>query len=122
MAIEIYERNISSFKNFESRQYSRSTDILAIIKSYHQYFKTQLKEINEFGDKVIESLKTCLVKTRFFTKVDKTFFVSNIEPPYYDKEEFKRWLIEDRKRLEAEAKETARIDLEEREKLKHSNV
>ena len=116
MAIEIYERNIAGFRDFESQRFGRSADVLTIIKSYHQYFKTQLKEIDEFGDKVIECLKTCLVKIRFFVKIDKTLLASNIGLPYYDKKEFEKWLIEDRIRLESESKETAKKDLEERKK------
>lgn len=115
-AIEIYERNVSTFKDFESQGFTRTTDIKAIIKSYHQYFKTQLREINAFGDKVLEGIKTCLVKIRFFAKVDKTLFASNLGQAYYDKKEFEKWLIEDRKRLESEMEETAKKDAEDRDR------
>lgn len=116
-AIEIYERNVSTFKNFESQGFTRTGDIKAIIKSYHQYFKTQLQEINIFGDKVFEGIKTRLVKIRFFAKVDKALFASNLGQAYYDKKEFEKWLIEDRKRLESEMEETAQRDEEERKKV-----
>lgn len=112
--IEIYERNISTFKDFESQRFTRTADIKSIIKSYHQYFKTQLREINTFGDKVFESIKACLVKIRFFAKVDKTLLASNLGQAYYAKKEFEKWLIEDRKRLESEMEETAKRDAEER--------
>lgn len=115
-AIEIYEKNISAFKDFELQGFTRSTDIKSIVKSYHQYFKTQLREINTFGNKVFESIKACLVKIRFFVKIDKTLLASNLGQAYYDKKEFEKWLVEDRKRLESEMKETARKDEEEREK------
>lgn len=115
--IEIYERNVSTFKDFESQRFTRTADIKSIIKSYHQYFKTQLREINTFGDKVFESIKACLVKIRFFAKVDKTLLASNLGQAYYDKKEFEKWLVEDRKRLESEMEETARKDAEERRKV-----
>lgn len=56
------------------------------------------------------------MKIRFFAKVDKTLFASNLGQSYYDKKEFERWLIEDRKRLESEMEETAKRDEEERKK------
>ena len=118
-AIEIYERNVSTFKDFESQRFTRTADIKTIIKSYHQYFKTQLKEINVFGEKVFESIKMCIVKIRFFAKVDKTLLASNIGQAYYDKKEFEKWLIEDRKRLESEMEETAKKDSEERKKVQN---
>jgi len=101
-AIEVYERNISSFKEFESQKFLRTNDIKGVLKNYHSYFKTHLKEINAFGDKINECIKDCLVKVRFFAKVDKTLLASNIGQPYYDKNDFQKWLIEDRKRLEKE--------------------
>ncbi len=113
-AIEIYERNVSTFKDFESRGFTRTNDIKSIIKSYHQYFKTQLKEINVFGEKVFETIKECLIKIRFFAKIDKTILASNLGQAYYDRKEFEKWLIEDRKRLESEMEETAKRDAEER--------
>lgn len=113
--IEIYERNVSTFKDFESQKFTRANDIKSIIKSYHQYFKTQLQEVNTFGNKVFEGIKVCLVKIRFFAKVDKTL-LSNFGQTYYDKKEFEKWLIEDRKRLESEMEETAKKDAEERRK------
>ncbi len=116
-AIEIYERNVNTFKNFESQGSTRTGDIKAIIKSYHQYFKTQLQEINTFGDKVCEGIKTCLVKIRFFAKVDKTLFASNLGQAYYNKKEFEKWLIEDRERLDSEMEETAKRDEKERKEV-----
>jgi len=116
-AIEIYERNVSTFKNLESQGFTRTGDIKAIIKSYHQYFKTQLQEINTFGDKVFEGIKTCLVKIRFFVKVDKTLFASNLGQAYYNKKEFEKWLIEDRERLDSEMEETAKRDEKERKEV-----
>jgi len=115
--IEIYERNISSFKDFSSHKFTRTNDIKKILEAYHAYFKTQLKEINTFGDKINECIKGCLVKVRFFAKVDKTLLASNIGQTYYDKNDFQKWLIEDRKRLEKEMEETAKKDDEERKRV-----
>lgn len=115
--IEIYERNISSFKDFDSQKFVRTNDIKQVLKGYHSYFKTHLKEINTFGDKINECIKDCLVKVRFFAKVDKTLLASNIGQPYYDKNDFQKWLIEDRKRLEKEMEETARKDDAERKRV-----
>ena len=115
-AIEIYERNISTFKDFESQRFTRTSDIKNIINSYHQHFKTQLKEINAFGDKLFEGIKSCLIKIRFFAKVDKTLFASNLGQAYYDKKDFEKWIIADRERLESEMEETTKRDKEERNK------
>ncbi len=112
--IEIYERNVSTFKDFESQKLTRTGEIKSIIISYHQYFKTQLREVNTFGNKVLENIKACLVKIRFFAEVDKTLLASNLGQAYYDKKEFENWLIEDRKRIESEIEETAQKDAEER--------
>lgn len=117
MAIEIYERNVSSFKDFESQKFARTNDIEGVLTVYHSYFKTHLKEINTFGDKINECIKDCLVKVRFFAKVDKTLLASNIGQPYYDKNDFQKWLIEDKKRLEKEMEETIRKDDEERKRV-----
>lgn len=121
MAIEIYERNISSFKDFDSQKFSRTNDIKAVLKSYHGYFKAQLQEINSFGDKINECIKDCLVKVRFFAKIDKTLLASNVGQPYFDKNEFQKWLIEDKKRLEAEMAETMQRDDEERKRVQKSS-
>jgi hypothetical protein len=39
---------------------------------------------------------------------------SNLGQAYYDRKEFEKWLIEDRKRLESEMEERAKKDAEER--------
>ncbi len=115
--IEIYERNINSFKDFESQEFARTGDIKRALKGYHSYFKIHLKEINIFGDKINECIKDCLVKIRFFAKIDKPLLASNIGQPYYDENDFQKWLIEDKKRLEEEMKETMRKDDEERKRV-----
>jgi hypothetical protein len=116
-AIEIYERNVDAFKDFESQKFVRSSDIKSIIKSYHQCFKGHLHEIDVFGDKVFEGLKICLIRIRFFAKIDKPLLASNIGQPYYDKKEFEKWLIEDKGRLEQEMVESAKRDEEERQRI-----
>ncbi len=107
-AIEILERNVNTFRDFDSRNVTRTVDVRSIINSFHQDFKAQLREINAFGDDVIEDIKKCLVRVRFFVKIDKTLFASNFGQVYYDIKEFEKWLIDDRQRLESEIEAKAK--------------
>ncbi len=118
MSIDVFERNINNFKEFTIQHKDAPDVIETLLQQCHQGFKTHLKELNEFGDMVFEDLKMCIVKIRFFAKVDKTLLASNICQSYYEKEEFESWLVEDKKRLEAEMEETARKDKARRDKRK----
>lgn len=97
-AMEIFERNVKEVKNFNLQNNTPTESNI----NFYQNFKKQLETIDTFAGKISEEIKICLTMIRFFLRTDKTLFVSGFDQAYYDKKEFKKWLTEDKQRLEIE--------------------
>lgn len=116
-AIGIFERNISALKDFGVKKDALEVKMEDVIGAYYEAFQENLKTIWEFGEKLSEGIKDCLVKIRFFTKNDQPVLSKGWLLPYYDKEDLKKWLVEDKKRLEQEMVESTKKDEEERQRI-----
>lgn len=95
----IFEKNMDNFKQipFPSPEEGRR-----VISSFYDYYKEELKKIYDFGQQLDEEIKGCLVKLRFFVRVDRLLFSSKLLLSYYSKNDYKKWLVEDNERIKKE--------------------
>ena len=117
-AIEMFERNISALKDFAIKEDSSENQIQNIIQAYCKEHQKNLATIWEFGEKLDECIKKCVVEIRFFVKNDQPLLSKRWMLPYYDKKDFDNWLKDDKVRVEKEMMESAKQDEEERKHIK----
>ena len=111
-AIDVFDRNVLTVKQLESVK--QEEIVKALITQFHQ----DLRGITEFGQKINEDIIGCLVKVRFFLRNDQTLLSKDWLLQYYDKKEFQKWLIDDRKKVEAEMANSTKQDEEKRMRVK----
>ena len=98
----IYERNMANFTNtsFPSIEKGRKA-----FENFYSFYKKQAKDLKTAGQTLEDELKDCMVKLRFFLRVDKPMF-NRFSQTYYSKRDYAKWIIDDKERLENELEET----------------
>jgi len=121
-AVDMFEKNISALKDFGIKEGNPEVKMEDVIKAYYEQYKQDLTVLWEFGKKLEECIKKCMVEIRFFTKVDQPLLAMVWLLPYYNKKNFSQWMTDDLKRLEKEMAESTRQDEEERKRIRQKIV
>lgn len=117
-AIEMFEKNIAALKDFGIKKDAQEIKMEDTIQAYYGQYKNNLKNIWEFGEKLSECIKKCMVEIRFFAKNDQPLLSKRWMLPYYDKKDYDKWLKDDLNRLENEMSASTRKDEQERQQIR----
>lgn len=101
-AIELFEKNTINLKDFGMKNDAPESKMEDMIRAYYEQYQKNLKNIGEFGRKLSEHIKKCIVGIRFFAQNDQLLLSNRWMLPYYDKEDYDKWLKDNLVKLEKE--------------------
>ncbi len=88
--------------HFTAEQCQRDFDRIQKDASFKQLYLGLLQTLLSNTQRILEQVKECASLTRFFIKNDRFMLLPQYLQPFYDKDKFSDWMVEDRKKLEQE--------------------